>query len=580
LSYPALIAALERARLSDVAAYAAAVRRAGQLSAINDSGRQARAIAQFQGTLAVMARAASRGSVPAATLPGLVSSLAAVDFNERGDYEGKLARWIDANLRNTSRVAAPAQSPGDVDQNAAGPVEADLLGLLSGPPMTTPRFVNWEGTRYRLDLRGAEAARLARLLGDDPRPYLSSAREIAGIADALEQKGLTRDALRQQAGAFEHAAEAVAWNAPDEGESTSDVRDRYRQVAAGLQRASRDGDLSGAPRLAAPLRVCADDLLARGLQELAYAIALGQSDRGSFSAEEASSRHDFGLKINGVGRSGPWRLPVAGSSLTQSWHAIGSLLGLDVALAEFSLVRLSARPPLRRPTLNETDRRVFVEAAALVEPASLTDEDLDAIVSAIGRGRTRLAAVRTAGDAGAIADEIRLSAIRRTLLSWIVAHDPARLTAFLSPAELLWLGLEKMDPRLHAWGAPSEARTGCLCLQMIDRRPSESLSGRWGSGVLATGFPDLNLRLAELLADLRMPAALLGPVLASATLDFVNTATSRDQDDLRGLVEYVWALRRDQVEQYLAFLTTDGPLVPAGEATDAAGARERIGAPR
>ena len=59
-----------------------------------------------------------------------------------------------------------------------------------------------------------------------------------------------------------------------------------------------------------------------------------------------------------------------------------------------------------------------------------------------------------------------------------------------------------------------------------------------------------------------MPAALLGPVLASATLDFVNGVVTRDQDDRRGLVEFVQALRADRVEQYLALLTTDGPLVP------------------
>ena len=93
---------------------------------------------------------------------------------------------------------------------------------------------------------------------------------------------------------------------------------------------------------------------------------------------------------------------------------------------------------------------------------------------------------------------------------------------------------------------------------MTDRRPFEALTGRWGSGIFASGFPDLNLRLAELLADMQMPAALLGPVLASATLDFINSAPSRDEDDRRGLVEFVQALGPERLEQYLALLTTDG----------------------
>ena len=66
-----------------------------------------------------------------------------------------------------------------------------------------------------------------------------------------------------------------------------------------------------------------------------------------------------------------------------------------------------------------------------------------------------------------------------------------------------------------------------------------------------------------------MPAALLAPVLASATLDFVELAISRDFDDRRGLVEFVQALRARRVEQYLALLTTDGPLVPVEGASPA-----------
>jgi hypothetical protein len=57
-------------------------------------------------------------------------------------------------------------------------------------------------------------------------------------------------------------------------------------------------------------------------------------------------------------------------------------------------------------------------------------------------------------------------------------------------------------------------------------------------------------------------------VLASATFDFVNDAASRDEDDRRGLVEFVLALRADRVEEYLGMLTTGGPLVPPGDDSD------------
>jgi len=238
-----------------------------------------------------------------------------------------------------------------------------------------------------------------------------------------------------------------------------------------------------------------------------------------------------------------------------------------VQLAGLSLVRLSPRPPPRRPTLNEEDRRALIEAVAIIEPAALSDRDRDSIVAAIGRGRARIAGVRTAREAGVVADEIRLAPAQRSLLAWLVEHEAARAASFLSPSELLWLGLEKtpIDPRFHAWGAPGRSRVGCLCLRLDDRQPWELLAGRWGSGIFASGFADLNLRLAELLAELRMPAPLLGPVLASATLDFVNTVDSRYRDDRRGVVEFVQALGVERVEQYLALLTTDGPLVPIDE---------------
>ena len=100
---------------------------------------------------------------------------------------------------------------------------------------------------------------------------------------------------------------------------------------------------------------------------------------------------------------------------------------------------------------------------------------------------------------------------------------------------------------------------------MLTRRSPDIFSGRWNTGMVASTFPDLNFRIAELLSDLHMPAALLAPVLAAATLDFVNSTISRDQDDRRGLMEFVQTLQADRVEQYLALLTTDGPLVPIGE---------------
>ena len=578
-AYPALIAALERAGIVDLAAFASAARRATELSKIEDDARAFRAQAQFQGALALVTRAASRGSLTADSVTELVSSLAAVPVSEHGDYEGRLACWLGSWIHADARAAwnpqsgATAISAGsaeEVFEGAAGPMERDLLRLLAGPVPVEPRVVEWEGTRYRVDLARAEAMRLTKALGDSPGPYVSSAEAIVLIADALGEAGLTRDGLRQPGDALAHVAQADAVNGGSG--SMSDVLDHHRDVTAAVLRAVRAGDVRGAAQLVPALRLLADDLLARGLMELAYAAALGQLEGVSMSAADAARRHDFGLRSN-LGRTAPWRLPLPGADITQRWRVSGSLLGLDVGLADFSLVRLSFRPLLKKPSLNEFDRRAFIDAVAIVEPASLIDADRDTIVAAIQQGRARLEAAGTPEEALAIADAIGLSAPRRTLLPWVVAHQPERLAAFLSPSELLWLGLgNRRVDALRAWGAPSGSRMGCLCLA-VDRRPWEIVAGRLNSGMMASAFPDLNFRLAEHLTELHMPAALLGSVLASATLDFINTATSRDPDDRRGLVEFVQTLRRERVEQYLALLTTDGPLVPIGEAPAPKGSR-------
>lgn len=558
--YPALVRELERAKLREVSVYAVAARRAAAISAIDKSDRAARAHAQFQGALAILSRAAVRGGLTPDALARAVSTLSGVELGGRGDYEGRLVRWLiawlDAHLRH-----GPAGAEWNVA--AAGPVERDVVATLAGPVEIEPRFVEWEGTRYRLDFAQAEAIRLVRLLGDRARPYLSSARTLVAIADAVATGTLTGERLRQQAAALRELGPAVGWDRSGNWVETEADR-RYRDADAALQRAAHAGDSRSASRLAPALLLLADDLLARGLMEMAYAVALGNPDRTAISADDAARRHEFSPAAAGIGQAAAWVFPAAGSTASRAWHVTGSLLGLDVRLADYSLMSLSSRPPPHRPTLDDDRRRVLVETVAIVAPGTLTDEDRATIVAAMKKGRARLAAVKTAAEATALADEIRLGPIRRSLLPWVIAHERGRLAAFLSPTELFWLGLEgaPIASSLDAWGAPAEPRFGCLCLEVLDPHPWERLAGRWHSGILSSGFPDLNLRLAELLAELQMPAPLLAPVLASAMLDLVDNAAVRDSDDRRALVEFVVALRPERVEQYLALLTADGPLVP------------------
>ena len=480
LAHPALAAVLERARVTDVAAYAAASRRAARLSAISDGARRARALAQFQGTLALLARMVSRGGITPAAFTQAVTSLSAIEWDQQARYDGALVRWFAAWVRS-------ANSNADLDEA--------LLALLAGPAPAPARFVDWEGTRYRLDVAAAERRRLARLLGDDPHPSLARAAAQSGGA--------------------------------------------------------------------------ADEAWAESAVEFAYAAALGQPEQAAVSLEDLARLHDFGFRSDTSRSVGPWTLPV-GETGPRGYRVGGSLLGLELVFAESSLTRVSTKAPPRKPSISSEERAAFAATVALVEPPLLSDDDRSLIANAMRTARARLAAARTPADAQQLAASIPLSAIRRTVFPWILAHDPSRTASFFSPQELLGIGLGTAAPpdSLHAWGASAYARLGCLCLRVLSTRAPDLLAGRVNAGILASGMPDLGLRLAEILDDLHMPAALLGSVLASATLDFVNGASSRDEDDRRGPVEFVLALRPDRVEEYLALLTTGGPLVPPRDDSD------------
>lgn len=551
-AYPTLSSALERAGITDAAIFAAAGRRATDIARIRSRQVAHRTLAQFQGTLAILTRAAARSAEPSEAVGQTVLSLAAVDIDSRGDYQGRLVRWLDAHVRSAAGArlrGTPAPHAFDVDPD----VSLDtLLRHAAAGTFTMPLgVVDWEGTRYRVDLAHGELVRIEQLLGAASRPYASAATSLVRIADALETPA-GAERLAQHAATLEQVADEVGWGK------------RPPAFLAALRRHADRHDPQAAARLAPALRLAADELLGHALIEITYAVALGQPEGIPISAAEAAARHGFGLGTGDWRRMAAWQAPVERQDSDAGWRVSGSLLGLDVRLAPFSVLQLSSKPPPRRPTLNDQDRRAMMETIPLIAPAALLDGDRDTIVAAIRRGRARVGALGSAADAQALADEIRMSPAKRSLFAWAVVHDIDAVPSFLSAGDLLWLGLEgSADPdRLHRWGAPARSRVGCLCLRVTAARSEEMFWGRWHAGFRISAFPDLNLRLTELLADLQMPALLLAPVLAPAVFDFVNLVESPDPDDRRGLIEFVRTMHLDQVEQYLAALTTDGPLVP------------------
>jgi hypothetical protein len=73
---------------------------------------------------------------------------------------------------------------------------------------------------------------------------------------------------------------------------------------------------------------------------------------------------------------------------------------------------------------------------------------------------------------------------------------------------------------------------------------------------------DLNLRVAVALSELKLPAALAKGVLAAAMQDYVDRVKPLYPDDWLTLVRSAQALSIQKMQDYVATLTANGPLVP------------------
>jgi hypothetical protein len=127
----------------------------------------------------------------------------------------------------------------------------------------------------------------------------------------------------------------------------------------------------------------------------------------------------------------------------------------------------------------------------------------------------------------------------------------------------LALGGVMASPALEAWGASGMQAFGCLCTRFIAPDTWRLLAGRPQMALAAAAVPDLNLRIAAMLAELRLPAILAKPVLASAVQDFIEDAAPVDGSDWWALSRAARAVSRERIEDYVAAAASiDGALVP------------------
>lgn len=404
-------------------------------------------------------------------------------------------------LRRELVQALPLQA------DAADPIEEAILGACAGAKDTAaPPEIEWEGRRYRVDPATAELRRLHR------------------VRD--RQRAALRDTARSR--------------------STLDAR-----LAAFATATDAD-------------RPALEQALADTLTSIVYALHLGEPDGAAVSAGDVALRHDFALDDGaGAPKNTAWRLPREEHGDRSGWRVTGSLLGLEVALSRLALRRLDLSDMPGEPTLSTNVRAAATLTAALFGPIESAPAPGD-IASAIDRGRARIAGIQNnRADIERVASDAGLSEWRREALAWTVEHERGQAVSRFSLVELFWLGSPRGKARHYdAWGAATASLDGCLCLRMPPVEPWEARAGRSSTGHLATRGADVPLRVAEFLAEFKLPATLAPGVLAHAMQDVLDEARPAFLDDWPTFERTARGLRRERLSDYLAALSAGGALIP------------------
>jgi hypothetical protein len=564
--YRSLVLTLERLGIDDPAVHAAAVRRATRIEELEDRDWAATELMLYQGALALVERTRLARTIDAPAAARLVDSLADLPVALGGSEAASVASWLETRFLPAILAGAAAAADGPSEP------EASVLAAFAGRDRdSTPllRTVHYEGVRYKLDPSGVELARMEAVRGRQRAVSLDAALAFERAVRALGAGAASREESHARLARVDRTAAPLLaqLQAGPARKGAAVLRDAAMEIARGLETVRRAGRLRPGDERAVRLRRAADQVLGRALVSLTYAGVLPSAGSNTLMAGDPSLAHDWGL--DGADPHTRWRtawaLPADSRDLAGAWHVRGSLLALDLCLGSEALRRVSADALPGPPTISDADRRGFKEAALLANAQDYRDEDMAMLSAAVWRGRLRVAALGLApsdlADAAAVTG---LDETRRELLSWTVLHEPARVGEFFSLAECLRLGGAggRDAGALAPWGASGLSYDGRLSLRFPASQPFATLAGRRTRGVLAALIPDLALLVAQALDERGLPAALTRAVLVLATPDYVDRLTLAYDDDWMTLVAGVDRILRPRMDDYLASVTTAGPLVP------------------
>jgi hypothetical protein len=562
--FPALLLALERTGLRDPVAYDAVLGRAMSLNAGGQPYRLRLLLAQFQGTMGLVEQLRRAGRVGVADAEALLATLARVEPNQDRLYAGGIARWIDEQLLPRLRsVNVP-----EVDRADAEAVV--LAGLAGGPTEDSPaRALEWEDWTYHVDPSTVPFAALRKIRKAQAGTSLQTVLETWRVLATLSAGGPDADRLQTVRRAIDRLStlqpQIVEPRRPLDGTARDAVavQRMLADALVSLRRITDVRQLNRMPDAAERLATIVDVLTADVVPSLVYAVHIRDADSPLLLDGDVAYRHDFGLLNQDALNPDllAWWFPVEHPGA--AWQVRGSLLGLDLGLARLRLPNVAAAGAPAPPVLTIEDRRVFLEYMALFAGVVADDAGMQKVARAVQAGRARVAAAVTNAQAWeALLADAAVSEWRRFyLLPWIRQENPQSAIEMLGLSELFWLGVAGATPSpdFDAWGASPFSLGGCLCLRMPPPRPWEDFSGRAGALPAYTAAP--GLRLAELLTALELPAALARHVLPELMREFLDQVKMVHSEDWTA-VERFWAtVSRDRVEDIVAQLTVDGPLM-------------------
>jgi hypothetical protein len=503
-----LLLTLERMDVRDPTIFRDAVTRAAAIASRGGGERERISLALYQASLALIERLRLTRRLDLESATSLVRTFVQIPLDDQ--EPAAVAKWIDTNLVSALGPAPASDTPSSV--------ETRLLDALAGG-QSGAGAVQWEGQSYRVDVAGAERARML--------------------------------AVRRGQGAFSLDTALEAFR----GHESRDKRDK---------KASRQA--AGA--------------LAEALVSIVYAAHL-PGDRPEMLQNAAWRQHDFGQEARPemLRRRLAWLLAEERMGGGIAWHLRGSLLALDLAMAKYHLRRISDDPPT--PTISEGDRVSATVGVMLLNPFDATDADRDRLTATLARGRAAIA--DRAHDAAALLalaqragfSEWRLQALRWSLAEAQAAPDFEASTSAAAASrtardpesafamiDQFWAGepdaatIERVD----RWGPSIIPITGQLATRLPRPRAWEDFAGRLGTGMFATQVADVHLQTASFLASHQLPAALYRGAMAAAMQELVDRAPVRQFDDWSALVMYVRTLPSARYEDYVAALAVDGPL--------------------